>query len=97
MHPDEHMYKLSPRRMDAHGHTRGGTRRNHPPVTHLVRDSGCLCSVKARSTDLHTPPLLLQEALGTLDTLLLTRPCEKQILNSMEDEYVTGTKKQGFC
>lgn len=45
------------------------------PVTHLIWDSCCLSRVVARCTGLHTLPLLLQVALSTLDTLLLSWPC----------------------
>lgn len=57
-----------------------------------MRGSCCLSRVVARSTCLHTPPLLLQVALSTLDTLLLTWPWDAIIkLNVMQDEILQVT------
>lgn len=57
-----------------------------------MRGSCCLSRVVARSTCLHTPPLLLQVALSTLDTLLLTWPWEAIMkLNVMQDENLQVT------
>lgn len=47
------------------------------PVTHLMDDSCCFSRVITWTTGLDTPPLLLQETISTLDTLLLTRTCTR--------------------
>lgn len=59
-----------------------------------MRGSCCLSRIVARSTCLHTPPLLLQVALSTLDTLLLTWPWEAIMkLNVMQDENLQVTSQ----
>lgn len=63
--------------------------KDYSPSTHLVRDSCCFSRVVARRTGLHTLPLLLQVALSTLYTPLITWSWETQIWNLMSCKIKT--------
>lgn len=47
------------------------------PVTHVMSASCCLSRVITWTTAVDTPPLLLQETISTLETLLLTWTCTR--------------------
>lgn len=46
----------------------------HSPVTEPMREARCRSRIEPRRARLDTPPLLLQEALGAVQTRLRPRP-----------------------